>query len=75
MDRGLVSPDWQPLVKLIDSILRQVRNDLIEFDPVYVAVTIGLALAGGVTLGEWFTGRLRRPVIRSADRSLSGAGR
>ncbi|HZZ45927.1 MAG TPA: ANTAR domain-containing protein [Pseudonocardia sp.] len=41
MDHGLVSPEWEPLVKLLHGILTHVGADLADFDPVHLAVSSG----------------------------------
>lgn len=41
MDRGLVSPNWQPLVTLLQSILERASTDLAQFAPVSLSVSIG----------------------------------
>jgi hypothetical protein len=41
VDWGLVSPEWEPLVKLMHSILARTRSDLVEFDPVSLSISSG----------------------------------
>ncbi len=50
MAYGALSPDWQPLAALLETILRRIQQDLREQDPVCLAVTAGHGGQHGLVL-------------------------
>jgi hypothetical protein len=55
MDRGLVAPDWAPLVELLHHILTRLRDELVAQEPICLSVATNSVSAGFLrlaTLGE-----------------------
>lgn len=63
VDQGLVAGDWRPLVDLLNNILERIYEDLVQFDPVCVSVTISSSGGG-----------LSRLAFRGDDAGLSTQG-